>query len=348
MRFWFALIMVVYILLNWLIARQLYHLLNINLVAFAPLYIILAATPLLSRVGRFSWLEKVGNYWVVFFYYAAIVAVLGIFIKNKPVLIGCYLLIMIIIIVGSVKAKKVQVVSYEIEIPKNAGNLRAVLLSDTHINKTKGSGYVTKMVGDINSLNPDIVFLAGDIFDDRDINILSKEKETLKGIQAKYGVFGVVGNHEYYNKNLSESLALYKEANIRILIDEVVQLESFYIAGRDDVHNKRKSLHELLRGVDKNKPVILLDHQPVSLAEAEDHGVDLQLSGHTHKGQFFPNQLITKRLFEVDYGYLAKDSLQVIVTSGYSTWGPPVRIGSQSEIVHIDINTGFKRDPGAC
>lgn len=337
MRAWFALIMVIYILLNWLIARQLYDLLRINVVAFVLIFSILAATPLLSRVGHFGLLEQVGNYWLVFFYYAAIVAVLGILIKNKPAIIGCYLLIIIIIIVGSVQAKKVQVVSYEIGIPKNADSLHAVLISDTHINKTKGSDYVAKMVEDINSFNPDIVFLAGDIFDDRDINILRKEKETLKGIQAKYGVYGVVGNHEYYSNNLSESLAIYEEANIRILIDEVVQLQSFYIVGRDDVHNKRKGLHELLQGVDKIKPVILLDHQPVSLAEAKDNGVDLQLSGHTHKGQFFPNQLFTKRFFEVDYGYLVKDSLQVIVTSGYSTWGPPVRIGTQSEIVDIHI-----------
>jgi len=337
MRTWFALVMVIYILLNLLIVRQLYDLLRINQVAFALVYSFLAATPLLSRVGHLGLFEKVGNYWVVFFYYAAIVAVLGILIKNKPVIIGCYLLIIIIIVVGSVQAKKVQVVSYELKIPKNAANLHAVLISDTHINKTKGSSYVAKMVEDINSLNPDIVFLAGDIFDDRDINILREEKETLKGIKAQLGVYGVVGNHEYYSNNLSDSLAIYEEANIKILIDEVVQLDSFYIVGRDDVHNKRKGLPELLQGVDKNKPVILLDHQPVSLTEAENNGVDLQLSGHTHKGQFFPNQLFTKRIFEVDYGYLVKDSLQVIVTSGYSTWGPPVRIGTQSEIVDLYI-----------
>ena len=337
MRAWFALIMVIYILLNWLIARQLHDLLRINVVAFALLFSILAATPLLSRVGHFGLLQQVGNYWLVFFYYAAIVAVLGILISNKPVIIGCYLLIIIIIIVGSVQAQKVQVVSYKLGIPKSAAKLHAVLISDTHINKTKGSGYVAKMVGDINNLKPDIVLLAGDIFDDRDINILKREKEILKGIQTKYGVYGVVGNHEYYSNNLTESLAVYEEANIRILIDEVVQLEGFYIVGRDDVHNKRKGLRELLQGVDKNKPVLLLDHQPVSLAEAEENGVDLQLSGHTHKGQFFPNRLFTKRIFEVDYGYLVKDNLQVIVTSGYSTWGPPVRIGTQSEIVNLYI-----------
>jgi len=166
-------------------------------------------------------------------------------------------LIILVIILGSVHAKNVQVASYDIIIPKETGNLHVVLLSDTHINKTKGSDYVEKMVRDINSLNPDIVFLAGDIFDDRDINTLKKDKETLKGIKAKYGIYGIVENHEYYSGNLSQSLEIYKEANIKILIDEVVELESVYVVGRDDVHNKRKDLNELLQGVNKNKPIIL-------------------------------------------------------------------------------------------
>jgi len=338
MSTWFALIMVAYIFLYWLIARQLHSLLGINVAVFSLLIIILAASPILSRVGNFgSFLEKVGNYSLVFFYYAAIVAVPGVLVKYKPVLIGCYFLIIIVIIFGTLQARKVHPVTYELKIPKQAPDLHAVLVSDTHINKTKGSGFVAQLVEDINSLNPDIVFLAGDIFDDRDISVLRREKDTLKGIRAKYGVYGVVGNHEYYSKNLKESLAVYEEAKIRILIDEVVQLENYCIAGRDDVHKKRKGLRELLQDVDKNKPVILLDHQPVALDEAEAGGVDLQLSGHTHKGQFFPNNLFTKRIFEVDYGHLTKESLQVIVTSGYSTWGPPVRIGSQSEIVDLYI-----------
>lgn len=338
MRTWLILIMAAYVFLYWLIARQLYDILGINVAVFSLVFVILAVSPVLSRIGNFGvFPEKVGNYSLVFFYYAAIVALLGLLFKYQPVIIGGYFVIIIVIIFGTVQAQKVHLVTYELKIPKKAPDLHAVLISDTHINKTKGSGFVAQMVKDINSLNPDIVFLAGDIFDDRDISVLRREKDILKGIRAKYGVYGVVGNHEYYSKNLVESLAAYEAANVRILIDEVVQLENFYVAGRDDVHQKRKGLRELLQGVDKNKPVILLDHQPVALDEAQAEGVDLQLSGHTHKGQFFPNNLFTKRIFEVDYGYLARDSLQIIVTSGYSTWGPPVRIGSQSEIVDLHI-----------
>ena len=181
------------------------------------------------------------------------------------------------------------------------------------------------------------MLLAGDTFDDRDITILKKQKETLKAIRTKYGVYGVLGNHEYYSGNLDEMIKTFHEANIEILRDEVVEVAGVYLVGREDVRKTRKSLKELMHTVDLEKPVIVLDHQPVSLEEARESGVDLQLSGHTHRGQFFPNQLITKRMYEVDYGYLAKEDLQVIVSSGYGTWGPPVRIGSQSEIVDIKI-----------
>ena len=93
-----------------------------------------------------------------------------------------------------------------------------------------------------------------------------------------------------------------------------------------------------MQGIDTALPVIMLDHQPLGLAAAGHAGVDLMLSGHTHRGQFFPFNLITGRLFEIDHGYLEKDGLQVIVSSGAATWGPPVRIGTSSEIVNITVN----------
>jgi len=341
MIIWFLLLMLVYSFCNWLIGQQIMALVRVNTVAFWVILAILACSPLLGRMGISSAIDKAGNLWMVFFYYATFLAVLGIFVKNKPFIIGCYLLIFILILIGSIHAKNVKVVSYDINIPKQARDFNIVMLSDTHINQTKSSDYVEKMVSDINSLHPDIVLFAGDIFDDRDVNSLKEKKEILKGIKATDGVYGVLGNHEYYSNNLSEILEIYKEANINILIDEVAELETIYIVGRDDIYKKRKNLNELLQAVNKEKPIILLDHQPVSLEEAKDNGVNLQLSGHTHKGQFFPNQLITAKIYEVDYGYLDKDSLQVIVTSGYGTWGPPVRIGTQSEI--IDINIKFQK-----
>ena len=338
MRLGFSLILLLYTLLNWLVGRQILDLLKVNKIAFWVVFIILAYSPLVTRLGWVKFLNLFGNYWMVFFYYAVLVAFLGLFIKNTPFIVGCYVLIFIAIIYGGVHAKEIKLQPYEIVIPKKASDLHVVMLADIHIDSAKGSNYVDKMVQDINALQPDLVLLAGDTFDDRDITTLKKQKETLKAIRAKYGVYGVLGNHEYYSGNLDEMVKTFQEANIKILRDEVVEAAGVYLVGREDAHKKtRKSLKELMHTVNLEKPIILLDHQPVTLEEARENGVDLQLSGHTHRGQFFPNQLITKRIYEIDYGYLAKGDLQVIVSSGYGTWGPPVRIGTQSEIVDIKM-----------
>ncbi|HBW35391.1 MAG TPA: metallophosphoesterase, partial [Desulfosporosinus sp.] len=100
---------------------------------------------------------------------------------------------------------------------------------------------------------------------------------------------------------------------------------------------KRQDLETLMQGVNRSLPVLLMDHQPSQLAEPVEQGVDLQVSGHTHRGQMFPIQFITSRIFENDWGYLRKGDFQLIVSSGYGTWGPPVRIGNTPEIVDITI-----------
>lgn len=129
------------------------------------------------------------------------------------------------------------------------------------------------------------------------------------------------------------------QAGVHVLEDEVLEIaESFYIVGRNDLTDEdRKSISELMREVDKEKLVIMLDHQPTALAEANEYGVDILLSGHTHRGQVFPVNWITSWLFENDYGLLKKDQFHSIVTSGYGFWGPPFRIGSQSEVAKITI-----------
>lgn len=336
MRAWFVVIIAVYTLLNWLVGRQLMDLLKINKYVFWSIFVIVAYSPVIGRFG-FKALDTIGNLWMVFFYYAVFLSVLAIFIKNKPFLIGGYILIILAIVYGYFHAQDIKVQNYDVVIPKAGKDLRVVMLSDIHIDSAKKEGYVAKMVQKVNALNPDIVLLPGDTFDDQDIRVLDKEKDTLKSIKTKYGVFAVLGNHEYYSGNLDQMLRIFKEANITMLRDEVYETPGFYIVGREDASQKRQPLEDISQGVNKSRPIILLDHQPVALEEAKNSGVDLMLSGHTHLGQFFPNQLITNRIYEVDYGYLAKGPLQIIVSSGYGTWGPPVRIGTQSEIVFINL-----------
>lgn len=110
------------------------------------------------------------------------------------------------------------------------------------------------------------------------------------------------------------------------------------MVGRDDRSNhQRKKLTEIVSGLDHKKPIILLDHQPFHLKEAEENGVDLQISGHTHNGQFFPGQFFVKRMYDLGYGYMKKGKTHYYVSSGLGLWGPQFRIGTQSEIVVINL-----------
>lgn len=129
------------------------------------------------------------------------------------------------------------------------------------------------------------------------------------------------------------------DANIKLLRDKTVLIDSlFYIVGRDDKTNPhRKNLDQLMTGVDKTKPVFLLDHQPYNLEEAEQNGVDFQFSGHTHRGQVWPISLITDAIYEDSYGSLKKGGTNIYVSSGIGIWGGKFRIGTQSEYVVITL-----------
>ncbi len=238
---------------------------------------------------------------------------------------------------------------YDIRIDKPAAEIKklhVVMISDVHLGALVGSDRLEDMVGRINSMKPDIVLFTGDTIDE-DINYF-KEKNMgshFKKIKSKYGVFAVLGNHEYIGRYADEAVRELEKSGVKVLKDSFVKVaDSFYLVGRDDKSGARftgytrKSLEDIMSNVDRSLPIIVMDHQPTNLGEAQRAGVDLQVSGHTHRGQLFPNHLITRRIYENDYGYLRKDDLNVIVSSGYGTWGPPIRVGNIAEIVDIDVN----------
>lgn len=239
--------------------------------------------------------------------------------------------------------------NYSLTINKKVNkitSLNIVMISDVHLGtgiKEKG---VDKMVTSINKLNPDIVLFCGDIMDESTTTQLKAySAKAFKNIKSKYGVYAITGNHEYFEASLPETLYYFKEGNVRVLQDESAKIDdSFYIVGRNDpaaAHISKdnvKPLSEIMKSTDRSLPIIVMNHRPSNLQEAEKEKVDLQLSGHTHRGQFFPSNLITKMVYEDDYGYLKKDSFNLIVSSGYGTWGPPIRIGTNGEIVNIKLN----------
>jgi predicted MPP superfamily phosphohydrolase len=195
-----------------------------------------------------------------------------------------------------------------------------------------------------NSLNPDIILLPGDIFDE-DIGPIIKNKlgDDLQKLNAKYGVYAVTGNHEYIG-GVESAVDYMEKHGINVLRDEAVLIDSgFYLVGREDrsigqfANQKRIELSEITKNINKNFPAILLDHQPFQLNLTRENGIDLQLSGHTHHGQLWPLNYITSMIYEISWGYEKIDETHYYVSSGFAGWGPPVRTGSRTEIVNLKI-----------
>lgn len=214
-------------------------------------------------------------------------------------------------------------------------SLRIVGISDLHLGYGIGASELQEWVRLINNEQPDIVLIAGNIVD---ISTKPLMRDSLykyfKEIQAPLGIYACFGNHEYY-AGTDKSAEFYKMANIHLLRDQVALIDStFYVIGRDDSTNpKRLPLSKLTKGLDASKPVILLDHQPNELTEAEKEGIDLQFSGHTHEGQIWPFSYLTKMMFANSHGYLQKGKSHFYISSGIGIWGGKFRIGTQSEFV---------------
>lgn len=311
-------------------------------------------------------LTLLGAYWLAFMLYSLLVIaaidilrllerwlrLIPVEIKqnlNPALGIGVLIFLICIVSYGAWNAKHPKVTPYDLTIAKQAGDLEQlhiVLVSDIHLGTIIHNGHLTEMVTEVNQLNPDLLLFAGDVFDE-DIESRDKQQiaESFRRLYAPYGVFAIMGNHEYIGGNADEAEKYLSEAGVKVLRDSVEEIAgSFYLVGRDDRSGARfnnaarQPLASLMQGLDSSRPIILMDHQPAQLDEPEEQGVDLQLSGHTHRGQMFPIQWITGRIFEKDWGYLRKNNFQLIVSSGYGTWGPPVRVGNSGEIVDITLH----------
>ena len=251
-------------------------------------------------------------------------------------------LITIAMLVGNYKFNNPAIVHLQLKSdkPLQAKKIRIVAASDLHLGISIDKSYLKKYVALINAQKPDLVLLAGDIADNSTAPIIRQNMaDEFRAIQSKLGVFAITGNHEYFGESPFALENYLNTAGVTYLRDSAVLVDSsFYVVGRDDKMNtKRQSLNELVKGIDTNKTIILLDHQPFHLDEAAKNNIDLQISGHTHNGQFFPGNLIVSRMYEVAHGYLKKGATHFYVSSGLGLWGPQYRIGTQSEVVVIDL-----------
>jgi uncharacterized protein len=239
--------------------------------------------------------------------------------------------------------------TYNLHINKKAiahEQLRVAVVSDIHLGNLVGNRHLKRLVTMVEGMNPDLILLVGDVIDD-DIEpfIRNRMSEMMKKLKAPLGVYAVLGNHEYYGGHIEEFVKQMNAIDIKVLRDESVLVNGeFYVVGRKDKTAQsadpggRRTMDELLTELDLSLPVIVMDHQPYQFDKAAAAGADILLSGHTHRGQFAPNHWVTRRLFELDWGYLKKENLHVIVSSGFGTWGPPIRIASRSEVVELVVS----------
>ena len=168
--------------------------------------------------------------------------------------------------------------------------------------------------------------------------------ETLRELKSPLGTYAITGNHEYIG-GVKEAVKYLKEHGIIMLQDTFVLVDNkYWLVGREDrdksrfTGQQRKPLEELMRGLDLSRPVIILDHQPFNLDRATQLGADLQLSGHTHHGQLWPFNYITKAIYELSWGYKKIGDTHFYVSSGFGSWGPPIRLGNIPEIVQINLH----------
>ncbi|MFI3321773.1 MAG: metallophosphoesterase [Rikenellaceae bacterium] len=252
-----------------------------------------------------------------------------------------------LIVVGKYNFRSIKIINLEKSAQTELSqDYRVVFISDVHIGDQINLNDLERFTDKINSLNPDIVLIGGDLFDKRvkqlyDDGVGAK----LGAISSKYGVYYIFGNHDYFGRRSDIIEKIATEANLIILKDSIVAInDELLLLGRDDQYQERstgrKSISSIVEGVDLEAfPFkIAVEHQPTTLDEAVDLGFDYLFAGHTHNGQLFPFNLLVKLQYKYTYGhYKPTDKSDIFISSGLGIWGPLFRIGSRSEIIVLDV-----------
>jgi len=380
MLIFFSIVLIVTIGVNYYIYRR-----TVPIFAFAGGYelalrLLFWAIALSYPIGRFlervvpsgaaELVAKIGSFWLAAMLYLTLMFLLFDLLKLmhswtgfpsflsakdsisflRKISVGIYATTAIIIFAGYLNAIYPKVSSVTIKTDKSLnGNamLKIAAASDIHLGTIISNGRLERFVRMMNEQKPDIILLAGDIFDE-DLGPVIKNNmgDQIKQLSAPLGVYAITGNHEYIG-GVDAAIKYLEDHGITVIRDSVVTPQGkLNVVGRDDRQakmmggNMRKPIEHMVVNIDNNLFTIMLDHQPYNLNEAVENGIDLQISGHTHHGQLFPLNLITKAMFEVSRGYKMIENSHIYVSTGFGTWGPPVRVGNRPEIVVFEVSTG--------
>lgn len=266
---------------------------------------------------------------------------------------------------GIVNAQNLKVTTYDVTVDKSSkqDELNVVLIADLHLGYSVGVKQMERMVNKINELQPDVVVVAGDIFDNEFSAIYNPVRlaEILRGINSKYGVYAVYGNHDIEEDilcgftfsdddvtqvtSIKEMDDFIENCGFTFLYDEAILInDDFYIYGRPDEerpnfgNDSRLEAEKITEGLDLSKLIICVDHEPHDQKKLSAAGVDVDLNGHTHAGQLFPGNIIINFFWDIAYGYKDFDGMHNIVTSGVGLFGPNMRTFTKAEIAQVKIH----------
>ena len=266
---------------------------------------------------------------------------------------------------GIVNAQNLKVTTYDVTVDKSSkqDELNVVLIADLHLGYSVGVKQMERMVNKINELQPDVVVVAGDIFDNEFSAIYNPVRlaEILRGINSKYGVYAVYGNHDIEEDilcgftfsdddvtqvtSIKEMDDFIENCGFTFLYDEAILInDDFYIYGRPDEerpnfgNDSRLEAEKITEGLDLSKLIICVDHEPHDQKKLSAAGVDVDLNGHTHAGQLFPGNIIINFFWDIAYGYKNFDGMHNIVTSGVGLFGPNMRTFTKAEIAQVKIH----------
>ena len=339
---------------SWHVWRMLPFSTPVKLIVLVLMLLALACMVLQFKsdslpLGMATAMYEIGNSWLIIMFYllmAFLVLDIGRLVHLVPatwlrgnaitslVLTG---LMLVTFIAGNIHYHNKQRQEINLTTDKHLERpLKIVMLSDLHAGFHNRRAEVGRWVNMINAEKADLILIAGDMIDGNVRPLLAQgTAEELQRLNAP--TIACLGNHEYIT-GIDKALNLLEQTGIRILRDKSISVGDVTIIGRDDRSNSsRKSVARLMQGVTRGDYIILLDHQPFNLAEAEQNGVDLQLSGHTHRGQVWPLNWVTKKMYECDYGQWRKGKTDYYVSSGMGIWGGKFRIGTDSEYAVITV-----------
>lgn len=306
------------------------------------------ATPLF--ILKFSsWLSGL---WIAFMYYALMLVAFHLLLwlgskifsfqlPNFKIACAGFALVMAVITWGTFRAFNPTIRTEEIvtsKLPLNS-SYKIVLVSDIHLGRILGKTYAQDLVEKINAQNPDLVLMAGDILDEKISYVVEQDSlSQLSALTPKFGVYAAFGNHDYLDKPILWQQML-EANNIKVLRDaSIIVNNNVKISGLNDFSRNRSNASlDKLSADNSNYYSILIDHQPRKIEPASAAGYDLYVAGHTHTGQLFPNRLITKKMYKLDYGRKEFGKMTAITSNGYGFWGPPVRTEVAPEIVVITV-----------